>query len=105
MYMYVPTVHQGVSQEQLSGTVQNDILKEFMVRNTYIYPPEFSMKIIGDIFAYTSKVYMYSDIENCEGWLSPGGHGSGGRVLTAKVRGSRFDPGWLPVFHKFSKNA
>ena len=46
----------GVSQEKLTGTIQNDILKEFMVRNTYIYPPEFSMKIIGDIFAYTSKV-------------------------------------------------
>ena len=41
--------------EQLSGTIQNDILKEFMVRNTYIYPPEPSMKIIADIFEYTSK--------------------------------------------------
>ena len=46
---------QGVSKEQLSGTIQNDILKEFMVRNTYIYPPLPSMKIIGDIFEYTSK--------------------------------------------------
>ena len=46
---------QGVKQEQLSGTIQNDILKEFMVRNTYIYPPEPSMKIIGDIIEYTSK--------------------------------------------------
>ncbi|PAV71564.1 hypothetical protein WR25_20520 [Diploscapter pachys] len=46
---------QGVSRKQLSGTIQNDILKEFMVRNTYIYPPEPSMRIIGDIFAYTSK--------------------------------------------------
>ena len=46
---------QGVSQDQLSGTIQNDILKEFMVRNTYIYPPEPSMKIIGDIIAYTSQ--------------------------------------------------
>ena len=46
----------GVSQEKLSGTIQNDILKEFMVRNTYIYPPEFSMKIVGDIFQYTSQV-------------------------------------------------
>src|SRR5574344_1024477 len=46
---------QGVSMDKLSGTIQNDILKEFMVRNTYIYPPEFSMRIIGDIFAYTSK--------------------------------------------------
>ncbi|ELR68158.1 Methylmalonyl-CoA mutase [Fulvivirga imtechensis AK7] len=46
---------QGVKPEQLSGTIQNDILKEFMVRNTYIYPPIPSMKIIADIFAYTSK--------------------------------------------------
>jgi methylmalonyl-CoA mutase len=46
---------QGVSLDQLSGTIQNDILKEFMVRNTYIYPPEFSMRIIGDIFSYTSR--------------------------------------------------
>ncbi|MEI7784356.1 MAG: methylmalonyl-CoA mutase [Betaproteobacteria bacterium] len=45
----------GVSQDKLSGTIQNDILKEFMVRNTYIYPPEPSMKIIGDIIEYTSK--------------------------------------------------
>ncbi|GEO80796.1 methylmalonyl-CoA mutase [Pararhodospirillum oryzae] len=46
---------QGVSPKDLSGTIQNDILKEFMVRNTYIYPPEPSMKIISDIFAYTSQ--------------------------------------------------
>jgi methylmalonyl-CoA mutase len=46
---------QGVSTEKLSGTIQNDILKEFMVRNTYIYPPLPSMKIIGDIFEYTTK--------------------------------------------------
>jgi methylmalonyl-CoA mutase len=46
---------QGVAQDQLSGTIQNDILKEFMVRNTYIYPPEPSMKIIGDIIEYTAK--------------------------------------------------
>jgi methylmalonyl-CoA mutase len=45
----------GVSQDQLSGTIQNDILKEFMVRNTYIYPPEPSMRIIGDIIEYTAK--------------------------------------------------
>ncbi|MEN6566032.1 MAG: methylmalonyl-CoA mutase [Veillonellales bacterium] len=48
---------QGVKKEVLAGTIQNDILKEFMVRNTYIYPPAASMRIIGDIFAYTSK-YM-----------------------------------------------
>uniref|UniRef100_A0A0N5BE09 methylmalonyl-CoA mutase n=1 Tax=Strongyloides papillosus TaxID=174720 RepID=A0A0N5BE09_STREA len=46
---------QGVDQKLLAGTIQNDILKEFMVRNTYIYPPEPSMRIIGDIFAYTAK--------------------------------------------------
>ena len=45
---------QGVATDKLSGTIQNDILKEFMVRNTYIYPPDFSMRIISDIFAYTS---------------------------------------------------
>jgi methylmalonyl-CoA mutase len=46
---------QGVPPEKLSGTIQNDILKEFMVRNTYIYPPEPSMRIVGDIFAFTAK--------------------------------------------------
>jgi methylmalonyl-CoA mutase len=50
----VAAEEQGVSQEQLTGTIQNDILKEFMVRNTYIYPPAPSMKIIGDIIAYCS---------------------------------------------------
>ncbi|MFD0580646.1 methylmalonyl-CoA mutase [Dactylosporangium darangshiense] len=51
----VAAQEQGVAPEQLSGTIQNDILKEFMVRNTYIYPPAPSMRIIGDIFGYTSK--------------------------------------------------
>jgi len=51
----VAAEEQGVKQEQLSGTIQNDILKEFMVRNTYIYPPQPSMRLIGDIFAYTSQ--------------------------------------------------
>jgi methylmalonyl-CoA mutase len=54
-FYIVAAEEQGVSQEQLSGTIQNDILKEYMVRNTYIYPPEASMRIIADIFAYTSK--------------------------------------------------
>ena len=53
----VAAEEQGVSLEKLSGTIQNDILKEFMVRNTYIYPPTPSMKIIADIFSYTSQ-YM-----------------------------------------------
>ena len=51
----VAAEEQGVSQDQLSGTIQNDILKEFMVRNTYIYPPAPSMRIIADIIEYTSK--------------------------------------------------
>ena len=53
----VAAEEQGVPQEKLSGTIQNDILKEFMVRNTYIYPPKESIRIIADIIAYTSK-YM-----------------------------------------------
>jgi methylmalonyl-CoA mutase len=51
----VAAEEQGVKQDQLSGTIQNDILKEFMVRNTYIYPPEPSMRIVGDIIEYTAK--------------------------------------------------
>ena len=51
----VAAEEQGVSQELLAGTIQNDILKEFMVRNTYIYPPEPSMRIVGDIIEYTAK--------------------------------------------------
>ncbi|MDY0097776.1 MAG: methylmalonyl-CoA mutase [Bacteroidales bacterium] len=56
MAFYIVTaMEQGVRLEDLSGTIQNDILKEFMVRNTYIYPPEFSMRIIADIFRFTSS--------------------------------------------------
>ncbi len=51
----VAAEEQGVSQDKLSGTIQNDILKEFMVRNTYIYPPQPSMRIISDIFSFTSR--------------------------------------------------
>jgi methylmalonyl-CoA mutase len=51
----VAAEEQGVKQDQLSGTIQNDILKEFMVRNTYIYPPEPSMRIVGDIIEYTAR--------------------------------------------------
>ena len=54
-FYIVAAEEQGVAPEQLAGTIQNDILKEFMVRNTYIYPPTPSMKIISDIFEYTSK--------------------------------------------------
>jgi len=56
-FYIVAAEEQGVDQEKLSGTIQNDILKEFMVRNTYIYPPEPSMRIVADIIEYTSK-YM-----------------------------------------------
>ena len=56
-FYIVAGLEQGVKLEEMAGTIQNDILKEFMVRNTYIYPPEFSMRIIGDIFAFTSQ-YM-----------------------------------------------
>ncbi|GAB3439690.1 methylmalonyl-CoA mutase [Streptomonospora sediminis] len=56
MALYIVAAEeQGVAPEQLAGTIQNDILKEFMVRNTYIYPPQASMRIISDIFAYTSR--------------------------------------------------
>ena len=54
-FYIVAAEEQGVSLDQLSGTIQNDILKEFMVRNTYIYPPESSMKIIADIFEFSSQ--------------------------------------------------
>lgn len=54
-FYIIAAEEQGVTPEQLSGTIQNDILKEFMVRNTYIYPPSPSMRIVSDIFRYTSK--------------------------------------------------
>lgn len=54
-FYIVTALEQGAKYEELQGTIQNDILKEFMVRNTYIYPPEFSMRIIADIFAFTSQ--------------------------------------------------
>lgn len=53
-FYIVAALEQGAKLEELSGTIQNDILKEFMVRNTYIYPPDFSMRIIADIFRYTA---------------------------------------------------
>lgn len=62
-FYIVAAQEQGVSLENLTGTIQNDILKEFMVRNTYIYPPAPSMKIIADIFKYTSdKMPKYNSI-------------------------------------------
>ena len=59
MYI-VAALEQNVPLSKLTGTIQNDILKEFMVRNTYIFHPEPSMRIIADIFAYTSKVAVHS---------------------------------------------
>lgn len=57
MAMYIgAALETGVRTEQLTGTIQNDILKEFMVRNTFIYPPEPSMRIVADVFSYTAKV-------------------------------------------------
>ena len=56
-FLYCAAEEQGVTPDKLAGTIQNDILKEYMVRNTYIYPPEMSMKIIADIFEYTSQIY------------------------------------------------
>ncbi len=62
-FYIVAALEQGAKLEELNGTIQNDILKEFMVRNTYIYPPEFSMKIIADIFAYTTaKMPRFNNI-------------------------------------------
>jgi methylmalonyl-CoA mutase len=54
-FYIIAALEQGAKLDELNGTIQNDILKEFMVRNTYIYPPEFSMRIIADIFRYTSE--------------------------------------------------
>ena len=59
MYI-VAAQEQGVRIDQLSGTIQNDILKEFMVRNTFIYPPEHSMRIVGDAISYISKVHLHT---------------------------------------------
>jgi methylmalonyl-CoA mutase len=66
-FFIVAAEEQGVKEELLSGTIQNDILKEFMVRNTYIYPPAPSMRIIADIFAYTAKkMPKFNSISICE---------------------------------------
>ena len=77
----VAAEEQGVGQEQLSGTIQNDILKEFMVRNTYIYPPEPSMRIVADIIEYTSA-HM------------PGSTRSASRDTTSRKRARRVISNW-----------
>ena len=58
-FYIVAAQQQGVDKKNLAGTIQNDILKEFMVRNTYIYPPQHSMRIISDIFKYPVWIYHY----------------------------------------------
>ena len=71
----VAAEEQGVAPEQLSGTIQNDILKEFMVRNTYIYPPAPSMRIISDIFAFTSAADAALQLDLHLRLPHPGGRG------------------------------
>jgi methylmalonyl-CoA mutase len=78
MALYVVAAEeQGVAPEQLAGTIQNDILKEFMVRNTYIYPPEPSMRIISDIFTYTSQQMPAVQLDLDLRLPHPGGRGDG----------------------------
>ncbi len=71
----VAAEEQGVRQDQLSGTIQNDILKEFMVRNTYIYPPQPSMRIIGDIIGYTARNMPKFNSISISGYHTAGGGG------------------------------
>ena len=78
----VAAEEQGVPPEKLSGTIQNDILKEFMVRNTYIYPPAPSMRIISDIFAYTSRAHAEVQFD-LDLRLS---HAGGGRDAGSRAR-------------------
>ena len=87
--LYVVTAEeQGAKPEQLAGTIQNDILKEFMVRNTYIYPPLPSMRIISDIFAYTSA--------NMPNWAI----GTNFFMEVAKMRAARML--WAKLVHQFN---
>ena len=84
----VAAEEQGVTPEQLAGTIQNDILKEFMVRNTYIYPPAPSMRIISDIFAFTSAADAALQLDLHLRLPHPGGRGDGrpGAGLHARRR-------------------
>ena len=91
--LYVVTAEeQGAKPEQLAGTIQNDILKEFMVRNTYIYPPLPSMRIISDIFAYTSA--------NMPKWNSIWAIGTNFFMEVAKMRAARML--WAKLVHQFN---
>ena len=90
MALYIVAAEeQGVPHEKLTGTIQNDILKEFMVRNTYIYPPAPSMRIISDIFAFTSpadaavQLHLHLRLPHAGG----GGHGRSGAGVHAGGRG------------------
>ena len=76
-FYIVSGLEQGVRLDQMAGTIQNDILKEFMVRNTYIYPPEFSMRIIADIFEYTAKNMPKFNSISISGYHMQGGGGNG----------------------------
>ena len=78
----VAAEEQGVSQDQLQGTIQNDILKEFMVRNTYIYPPEPSMRIVADIISYTAD--QHAEVQLDLDLRLP--HARGGRDRRAGAR-------------------
>ena len=82
-FYIVAAEEQGVKLEQLSGTIQNDILKEYMVRNTYIYPPAPSMRIIADIFAFTSKHMPKFNSISISGYhmQEAGAHGRSGNGL------------------------
>ena len=92
----VAAEEQGVGQDKLSGTIQNDILKEFMVRNTYIYPPEPSMRIVADIIAYTADAHAAVQLDldlrlSHAGSRRDGGAGAGlhaGRRHRIRARGA-----------------
>ena len=76
-FYIVAALEQGATTEQLAGTIQNDILKEYMVRNTYIYPPDFSMRIIADIFAYTAAAHAEVQQHQHQRLPHAGGRGDG----------------------------
>jgi methylmalonyl-CoA mutase len=88
-FYIVAAEEQGVSQAQLSGTIQNDILKEFAVRNTYIYPPAPSMRIVADIIAYTASTCRAStrSLSRATTCSSGGDGGAGARLHAGRRHG------------------
>ena len=97
----VAAEEQGVPPEKLAGTIQNDILKEFMVRNTYIYPPKASMRIISDIFGYTStKMPKFNSISISGYHIQEAGRDSrsGARATRWPTVSSTSRPAWLQAF-------